>query len=402
MLNNINSDIRLFLCANQIRLNSLLKFLLALVAGINMSIMALAQTDEMPVFSNDSLMAFIEKGGDFIYNQEYDSAAFYINQIKAAYPEHPIAYMMEAMNIAWMDQPIRTTSTHFEKHLKVLNVCLEKAEAMREEDEFNKEGVFFEMSVHGLLAEYYAREGSYMKAMGEARKTYSLIKKTMEWTDASPEFYFLAGLYNYFREKYPERHPVYKPFMWFFRSGDMKLGLEQLDSAVYRSKVVKIEAHLYTAYIYLRYENDPERAQVYINRLRERYPNNDYFKAKWLESEVMLTGFENVLPVIYELKEEEDPYYRMCGYAYHGIYYETIAKSSFDAKLMYEAAVKSGLECPEKGEYYRSLAFLGLGRLAESEGNKNLAVYYYETALGIDENDKVTKEAKRRLKGLKE
>ena len=369
---------------------------------LSLSFLSHGQREELPIFGNDSVMAFIEKGGDFIYNLEYDSAAYYINLLKDKYPEHPIAYMMEAVNIAWIEQPIRTTSPHYQKHLEALNVCLEKAEKLRENDEFSKEGVFFEMSVHGLLAEYYAREGSYMKAMGEARKTYSLIKKTMEWTEDSPEFYFLAGLYNYFREKYPERHPVYKPFLWFFRSGDKKLGLEQLDSAVYKSKVVKIEAHLYTAYIYLRYENDPERAKVYIKRLTERYPKNNYFKAKYLECEVLLTGFEKVLPIIYDLKNEEDPYYRMCGESYHGLYYETIAKSSFDAKMQYEAAIESGLGCPDKGEYYRSLAFLGLGRIVEAEGNKNLASYYYNTALEIDENDKVSQEAKERLELLKQ
>jgi len=359
-----------------------------------------AQNEKMIVFGNDSLMTFIEKGGDYIYNLQYDSAEWYINEVKRIVPGHPIGYMMEAVNIAWLDQPIRTTSPHFARHEAALMKCLAAAEKMREDDEYDKEGIFFEMSVHGLLAEYYAREGSYMKAMGEARRTYSLIKHTMEWTDASPEFYFLAGLYNYFREKYPERHAIYKTFMWLFRSGDKERGLIQLDSAVHYSKVVKIEAHLYISYIYLRYENDAKKAKYYIQRLAEKYPNNNYFKAKYLECEVILNGFDEVLPIIYALNENSDPYYRMCALSYHGLYYETVSKSSFDAKLKYEAAIETGLLCLEKGEYYRSLAYLGLGRIAEKQDDPGLAAYYYQAALKIDENDKVSEEAEKRLDEL--
>lgn len=354
----------------------------------------------MPVFGDDSLMAFIEEGGDYIYNLQYDSAELYINEVKRRLPGHPIGYMMEAVNIAWLEQPIRTTSPNFPKHKEALMKCLAAAEKLREADPYDKEGVFFEMSVHGLLSEYYAREGSYMKAMGEARKTYSLIKKTMEWTAVSTEFYFLAGLYNYFREKYPEQHSIYKTFMWIFKSGDMEKGLVQLDSAVHYSKIVKIEAHLYLTYIYLRYENNPGKAIYYVERLRKRYPKNNYFKAKYLECEVLLNGFDDALPVIYDLMENEDPYYRMCALTYHGLYYESVSKSDFDAKTKYEAAIAAGQLCPEKGEFYRSMAFLGLGKIVEKEGNLSLATYYYNTALDIDENDQVSKEAQERLDAL--
>ncbi|WP_084373548.1 tetratricopeptide repeat protein [Reichenbachiella faecimaris] len=342
----------------------------------------------------------VDRGGDYIYNQEFSFAEKVIDSLERKLPEHPIVPMMRAMSWAWRDQPIRMSSPVYSQHEKYLMETIAKSEKISAKDSNNLEAMFFEMSAHGLLAEYYAQEGSSFKAISQAKQTYNLIKRTMEHTAKSPELLFLSGLYNYFREKYPERHPMYKSFVWIFKSGDIKRGLIQLDSAVHHSKIVKIEAGLYLSYIWLRYENRADKARYYLERLHKMYPANDYFKAKYLECLMRQKDYSNALPLIQSLEKHQKPYFKMCGEIFHGVYLEKVDHSLAHAKLLYEKGLATGAKSPDRGEYYRSIAYLGLGRLAESNGDMGLAAEYYEKTIDLDETDWMTAEGEARLEKI--
>ncbi|MGL1886679.1 MAG: hypothetical protein OCD76_09205 [Reichenbachiella sp.] len=348
---------------------------------------------QYPVFGNEEILSSIDEVAYYVYNEYYDSAELFIDQIEVKLPQHPLVPMLRAMNIAWLDQPFRTTSVLFASHENQLNLVIEYSLVLLEKDEEDLEGLFFQMSAYGLLAEYYAGEGAYMKALSLAKKTYYLIKETMDRADESADIYFLSGLYNYFRERYPERHPVYGPFLWFFMSGDKALGLEQLDLAVSESRIVKAEAHLYTAYVYLRYEDNPEKALYYIEKIHKEYPRNSYFKAKYVESLVLTGEFEMAMPIVQQLEKHKNPYYQLCALTYYGIYNEKVKRDDVAAQKFYKVGLAKGNECLDRGDYYRSLMYLGLGRIAEREKMEVQAIAYYEQAVELDEHDPVTAEA---------
>ena len=354
----------------------------------------------LPLFSSSELLKMVDRAGDFIYNQEFDKAVVVIDSLEAKLPNHPVAPMIRAMSEAWKDQPIRTSSPYYLKHQEYLLETIRRSELISSKDPNNLEAMFFEMSAHGLLAEYYAQEGSSFKAVSQAKQTYNLIKKTMDHTAQSSELLFLSGLYNYFREKYPERHPVYKSFVWIFKSGNIEKGLIQLDSAVHYSKIVKIEAALYLSYIWLRYENRPDKARYYLERLHQMYPANDYFKAKFLECLVRQKDYMAAFPLILELQDHEKPYFQMCGEIFMGVYAEKETKSLSNAERLYLKGLEIAKSCPDRGEYYKSLAFLGLGRIAEVQGKTELAASYYEKTIDIDETDWLTEESEAGLERI--
>lgn len=349
------------------------------------------------LFDNPAILEMVDRGGDYIYNEQFDKAMLVIDSIEKKLPGHPIVYMMTAMNYAWQDQPIHSNSPQYAKHLEFLDKTLVATEKLKNGDENNLEAMFFEMSVHGLMAEYYAGDGSYMKAISRAQQTYTLIKATMEKTGENPEFYFLAGLYNYFREKYPERHPVYRPFLWFFKSGNIQRGLIQLDSAANHTKIIKIEAHLYLAYIYLRYENNPDKALVYLKRLHETYPANSYFKAKYLECVFLKRKFDIALPIIQQLVDHKKPYFQLAGLTYQAIYFEKELKSNAQAEKYYKLALDQSKLSPYRGFYYRALANLGMGRVLLAKGDHTAAVQYLQATIDMEEHPDLTAEAKKLL-----
>jgi len=356
----------------------------------------IAQTG-LPLFDSKSKIKMVQQCVDHLYNMEIKEAERVLDDIKIALPGHPATDMIEALLISWQEMPFNSHSPGYKAHVAKLQLVIEKASTILKNQPGNQEGIFFEMSARGLLAEYYADEESYMKAVSEAKHTYDFIKLGFELTDENPEFLFTVGLYNYFREKYPERHPMYKPFLWFFKSGNKEVGLKQLDMACRQAVLTKVEAHLYTSYIYLRYENDPESALKYLRKLHKDYPINPFFQAKLGEALVMNRKYEEALPVTDLLIKHQDPYYRMSAYVFLGAIAEKNQFNFESAKVYYQQGLKEFANFNHKGDYYKSLIHLGLGRIYKREGLTQKAQEQFAMALELASTEEVEKEAKENL-----
>jgi tetratricopeptide (TPR) repeat protein len=378
------------------------QFSLGLISLLILSSFSKISAQELQLFGNQERTELVKRAGNYFYNMQPDSASMVIELVREILPNHPIVPMLEALNIAWTEMPLSTNSKKLELHMAALERVIEKSQLLQEAYEDHPEGVFFETSARGIKSELYAREGSYLKSMSEARRMYSLMKKGFYLVEEHSEFLFMTGLYNYFREKYPERHPIYKPFMWVFRSGNVELGLQQMDSATEVGVLTKIEAHLYIAYVYLRYEENTEKAKLYLENLVSEYPNNSFFKSKMIECYVTNNEFEIALPLINELSRKEDNYYKMCGEVFYGMYLEMEKLSLDQAQFFYEKSLLTGKNYTIKGLYFKSLAYIGLGRIYQKRNNSILARDFYEKAIELNESDAVTNEAIQRLKNLKD
>jgi len=346
------------------------------------------------LFDNPSNLELVGGAVEYIYNIRPDTTAMYIDSVQKVLPNHPIVPMMKALSLLWINIPVVTVDSVFDElnvHLRETIKLAQKMDGGRQE---HPEAIFFEMSARGLLAEYYADQGHYMKALNEASQAYELVKSGFKLTEEIPDFLTTTGIYNYFREKYPERHPVYKPLVWFFKSGDLEAGIEQLDQATRLATLTHVEASVYLAYIYLRYEFQPEKAQAYLHDLTEIYPRNLYVKAKLLESLVPGNSISMVSKEILEdLMNSDRPYYRMAGSAFAGLKTEKVLLDDQKAIEHYYQAIKAGTQIEGHGEYYRDLAYLGLGRVYFHQKNEQAARFNLQFVLENSDSEDLLQEA---------
>jgi tetratricopeptide (TPR) repeat protein len=349
---------------------------------------------QCPLFDSPSNLAIVGKGAHMIYSMDKDSAEYYIELTRQNLPGHPVGSAMEAFLILWQNIPVLEDQV-FERFKAKLNQTIEEAQLLGTD---HPEGIFFEMTARGLLAEYWADRGYYMKAFSEANQTYALLKESFDLTNKYPEFLFIVGLYNYFREAYPERHPVYKPLLWFFHEGDIELGLDQITQATSRTVLSKVESHVYLTYIYLRYEQKPIFSKKYITALVNTYPSNPYVNAKYLESISATNAYDDLSSdLTLQLMESEKPYYKMTGYVYEGLRLE-MNESLLEQSLMhYQRGLKVGNDIPNHGDYYKSLGFLGAGRVLQKLNRHNEAEYWLRKAQELAETDEIVEEAEQLL-----
>lgn len=334
------------------------------------------------LFNDKDRLALVKRTVDFIYNVEEDSALQYIDSVEMQLPNHPVVPMLRGMKILWENIPLVTVDSIFRKFRFQMSEVIRLSGRMDGERQEHPEAIFFEMAARGLLAEYYADDDQYMKAVNEASKTYQLLKLGFDLQEEVPEFLFTSGLYNYFRERYPERYPVYRSFVWLFRSGDIEKGLEQLREASEVTVISKVEATVYLAYIYLRYEYKPMKAQHYLANLQRQYPNNYYITAKLLESYADGKNFENAdRTTIGLLLASDRPYYQLAGKAFNGLYHEKMLNDQEAALRFYKEAISAGSGILGHGEYYRSLTYLGMGRIYYSQGDYRNAEFHLKKSL---------------------
>ena len=332
---------------------------------------------QLALFDNSEAVKNVKLGAEKIYWLDTDSSDYYIGEVEKMLPGHPVVPLMKAMTILWLNIPVLDDPT-FKKFTleleKVISIC-------EEMDSDNPEAIFFEMSAHGLLAEYYADRDFYMSAVGEASQAYSLLKKGFNHVEELPEFLFVIGIYNYFRETYPERHPVIKPFMWLFRDGDSELGLEQLERATRTSVITNVEAYVYLSYIYLRYEEKPAKAREFLQELKKLYPENPYVITKSLEG-FNTKGSEHLMSSddIQKLINSDRLYYKMIGNVFMGIVAEKVEQNTDEAFNKYSQAIGMGEAIPNWGSHYKSLAYLGAARILVDRGDRELAKSYLKSA----------------------
>ncbi len=342
------------------------------------------------LFDQPQAMVLVKKATDKIYAVEVDSANYYIWKLEEILPNHPIVPIMQAFLIQWQNMPIFEGATFARLEAKLL-ATIEATSKLNAFDSYDIEAVYFELIARGLLAEYYAEDRRYLDAFTEGNKMYGLIKKGFDLVDKQPEFLFTAGLYNYFRVAYPEKHPVVLPFALFFKKGDKVLGLEQIKKATEVGVLSKIEAKMYLAYVYLRYEQTPMEAYVILEGLVHKYPSNRYFVAKFLEASYATKQYQNIAPWMLDfLIASPREYDKMVGNIFMAIHLEFIDKNIEQAYDYYGIGIEFGKQLSNHGEYFKSIGYLGLARLSAQFGNVNTSRSYYNLCLEFAETADVT------------
>ncbi|WP_017733423.1 tetratricopeptide repeat protein [Nafulsella turpanensis] len=324
----------------------------------------------------------VEEITGLIYNNEHALVQQKLKKLRTSVPaDHPVFPMLQALNLYWMDAPMHTKSAYFPVFKDYLHQTVQHSEVYLARKQDETLASFLALSAHSLLTRFHADKGDYMAAIGEAKEAYSYMKEAFELAGSYNEFNFPVGLYNYYREKYPELHPVYKPFMFFFRSGDKNKGIRQLEQASRENIFTKPEATVFLVQIYLYYENKPKEALRNIRRLQQEFPQNRLFKAQLAEAYIANGQYQPIRPHIQYLLQQPEPFFKMAGELFEGLYLEKQLKDYEQALNSYTSALETGKSLNYMADVYRSMAYAGLGRIYHHRQQAKQARAAYKKAL---------------------
>ncbi len=355
---------------------------------------------QISINGNPQLSSKINSTIDYIYNLEFDKSEPLIDDLHQTMGEHSAVYLLKAFNIFWKKKPFKIGSKDFTTFEGYLRRSLELSESVLEDNDEDVEASFFSLAAHAYLAQLYVDNGENLKALSEAKSCYGYIKEGFEMVNQFPEYYFPCGIYNYYREKYPEENPFFKPFLWFFRSGDKEEGIRMLQKGADKAIFTKVESNIYLFHILLRYEEKPHLSTPYAKKLFDAYPNNLNFTANYAESLIFENKIDQTKELIDPLVESENYYFKYVGYLFLGNYQEKYLNDYESALESYLLADEMGSKLDLRSPHMDSQIYLSMGRIYLKKNNETQAEKYFRQSVKKAEFSLIRDEAKEYLSNL--
>lgn len=343
--------------------------------------------------SNPAARALLTEGLDQVYDNQFTAAGATFAQLEKLAPGHPSLDLLRGVSLYYQWFPARTDAKLKEQCLQQLELAAQKADTWQKNlkktnSTDRPEAMFLYFTAEAMLAKISHYEHEPFAAIGHAKNAYPYIQKGKEFQQNYPDFYLSTGLYNFYREVYPEIHPFYKTVAWVMTSGDKKLGMTQLQIATQKALIVRTEAILYLTHLLTDYENKPADALPYLAQLAIKYPNNPYWRYKYAESLLNAHQLDNVPHEINQLMATNDVVYHQMGTLLKARYALEKGQRSAAQNLAEEVIHSSVRE-----ESVRAYAYLVLARIARVQGQEKQAKQYYKQMLALAEYPVLRNEA---------
>ncbi len=335
------------------------------------------------ILSDTAEISLIRRGMDYIYNLNFDKAGEIYNKIRSDYPDNPIPDLFKGLMTYWEVYPLVPDSPESSSFVDDMHNCIDISEKNSNYSE-NPEYLLADLCARGMLLMYYADNGLSMSVISLAGGTYHNIRRSFNFTSKYSDFYFFTGLYNYYREEYPDAHPVYKSLAILFPRGNKMRGLKDLQTSGTNSIFLKADSYSYLAYIYISYENDFENALVYNRRLYEMYPDNLLFQTEYIKNLLFMKRYSEAEKILDRCANDSmNRYFRALFNVFNGIIQEKIYKNTYKAGMSYHEAINELQPYGEFGNDYKAYAYFGLSRISGMNGNKSDKKRYRKKALSL-------------------
>ncbi len=323
-------------------------------------------------------MVHIREGIDLIYNYEFAEAEKTLDMLEDKYPDHPITSFYKGLIYYWKYYPVMPEKPGSEEFEWEMELSWEQADILKQR-ECTIEGVFFELMARSFVVMYYADNGRSSRAISHLGPIYRDIQQGFELQEDFQEFLFITGLYNYYREAFPEAYPIYKPALVFFKKGDKEKGLKMLRDAAFETDFMKVEAALFLSLIHINFENNPDSALWYAEYLYRQYPGNTYFHSKYTEMLLINRKYDQALVQIDSMMQLGS-YNRMKSTVFRGIHEEKGMRHPEKARDLYEMGLRLAEPYGERANYTKAYAYIGLSRYYTNKEDKRKAREYYKKA----------------------
>ncbi|MBN8826610.1 MULTISPECIES: hypothetical protein [unclassified Spirosoma] len=374
----------------------MLKCLLFIVVLVLFIGRALAQYPM--INSNPAARALLTEGLDQVYDNHFTVAGAMFAQLEKVAPNHPAVDLLRGVSLYYQWFPARTDAKLKQQCVQQLELAARKADDWQKEKKkpnatansatAQPEAIFLYFTAEAILAKISHLELEPFAVIRHAKNAYPYIQKGKTFQQQYPDFYLSTGLYNFYREVYPEIHPFYKTVAWVMTSGDKKLGMTQLQIATQKALFVRTEAILYLTHLLTDYDNKPADALPYLAHLIIRYPNNPYWRFLYGQSLLNAHQVDDIPHEISQLMAAPEEVYHQMGTLLKARYALEKGQPSI-AQTLANELVQGSI----RDESARAYAYLVLARIASLQGQQKQARQYYKQMLELAEYPVLRNEA---------
>lgn len=362
-----------------------------------MTLSSLGISGQELVYKDEKTSALIKYGLDKMYNLEFEESEKTFAEVRKKYPKNPAYEFLMAMNTYVKMFANNTYKEKSAENLNYLLLALEKTKALDKKYPNNAEVIFYYMSIYSSITLYYSQRKETMKAINYAKKTYDYLRTGYSLKDTYHELYFSAGIYDFYREQYPETHPGYKSFMWLFAEGGRTKGVKELEFASNNALFTRTEAHAYLTTINIKYLTNFTNAATHAEYLHKKFPNNLIFTTRCLEAYLLAGRYDEAEKLLPLLANTNKKTFDMAFYLFKGAILEKRDKKLDNALAYYAKGLQVGKLVEFPVNDFLGHGYIGLGRIYKQKGDTKKANYYFEKTVEESQYESLKKEAKSNL-----
>ncbi len=334
------------------------------------------------ILRDTSSVSLIKVCANNLYNFNFSDAEEIIDIVTRGYPDHPAGYLLNSLLEYWKSYPLLPGNASQNRFVSNLKKCIELCE--NTESAGNKEEfLLINLCARGMLLLFYSDNGMSGEVLKLAAGTYPHLMDAFEVTSEYGDFNLFTGLYNYYREAYPEVYPVYKAIIFLFPRGDREKGLEQINLACQNSIFLRAEAYSFLSWIMANFENDYVKATETSQILYELYPVNPQYKIAYIKNLLLIKMYDEAERVMKEPGDGQGSrFYHAQLHILEGVLQEKKYHNTKSAIQFYEKGLKEIAQFQNYANEYSSFAYFGLSRISDSK-NENARKEYRKKAMEL-------------------
>lgn len=351
-----------------------------IIASIILTILFGAGTTNAQLLQDTTTLNLVKKNIDYIYNHQFNEAQVIYSKIQKSHPGHPVLNLLRGIQTYWKNYPMLAetpASISFEKDLRQ---CIQLSKK-NTNPKYEAEYLLYNLCARGMLLKFYEENSLSMDVIPLASSTYDYLSKSFKYTKECTDLYYYTGVYNYYREAYPNAYPIYKSLVFLFPHGNMKTGLKEIQLAGQNAIVLRAESYFLLTGIYLTFENNYAQAIKYSKLLHDMYPNNELYMATYIKNMLLVKQYNEAEKHINAaMKVVDNKYFQSQLLIFKGIIQEKKYHDNILAKQYYSLGVSRITAYGEYGSEYMSYAYYGLSRISYLKSEANAGKQFREKA----------------------
>ena len=339
---------------------------------------------ESPYLLLDKGLQFrITENVNALYNFDFETAERGFRVMQYQYPEHPLPYFLLGLSTWWKIAPDVENDKYDDLFIDQMDVVIDKAEKLLDDDPKNKEAAFFLAGAYGFQGRLYSERKSWTRATFAGKNALKYLNMSRGEEELGPELLLGDALFNYFSVWIPENYPLLKPVVAMFPKGNKALGLKQLEDVAQNASYARIEAQYFLFRLYASEEKQPYKALAITDYLHGKFPNNPYFHRSYARHLYTVGRITEAKEISEEILQRIDD--KWTGYEsnsgryaafYIAQYYDRLGDQR-EAKKYYLKTLSYGEESETQESGYYLYSLIALGKMANQENNKALAKSYF-------------------------
>jgi hypothetical protein len=235
-----------------------------------------------------------------------------------------------------------------------------------------------------MLLMFYDDNDLIMEIIPLTKSTYTHLRHAFDLTSDCTDLYYFTGLYNYYREGYPNVFPIYKSLLLPFPSGDMAKGINELKTASVNAVVLRAQSYSLLSSIYLNFENNYTQSLYYWQTLHDQYPENVYYLTNYIKNLLLMKKYDEAERLIFGSSETEwNKYFQAQLRILNGILQEKKYHENILAQQYYNQGISDISLFGKYGNEFAAYAYFGLSRISDPNNEKHVNNIYRKQAMKL-------------------